>query len=73
MLRFQITLSFFLSFFLFIKPQENILGCPRVVMITPIDCGNVVNEFELKLRITFTFGQIPFGKVMNPLILPTMD
>ena len=35
-------------------------GCPRGVMVKALDCGIVVNEFEL------------LGKGINPLILPAM-
>ena len=39
-------------------------GCPRGVMVKAMDCGIVVSEFLLQ---SFTFGQIPLGKVWIPL------
>ena len=41
--------------------QNSSRECPRGVMFKEKDCA-----------ITFTFGQIPLGKVWNPLIIPTM-
>ena len=38
-----------------------IRGCPRGVMVKAVDGGIVVREFYY--AITFTFGQIPLGKV----------
>ena len=42
-------------------------GCPRGVMVKAMDSGIVVLEFVLQSRYTFTFGQIPLGKVRTPL------
>ena len=36
---------------------------PRGVMVKAMECGIVVREFVLQLTTTFTFGQIPLGKV----------
>ena len=37
--------------------SELLRGCPRGVMVKAMDCRIVVSA------ITFTFGQIPLGKV----------
>ena len=50
-----------------------IRGCPRGVMVKAMDSGIVSTLSSYSSRvITFTFGKIPLGKVMNPLILPAM-
>ena len=41
--------------------QLYIYICPCGVMVKAMDCRIVVSEFER--AITFTFGQIPSGKV----------
>ena len=47
-------------------------GCPRGVMVTAIDCGIVVSEFEPQSRYDVHFRANTLGKGMNPLILPAM-
>ena len=47
-------------------------GCPRGVMVKAMDCGIVVSEFEIQSRYYAQFRANTLGKVMNPLILPTM-
>ena len=54
--------------------------CPRGVMVKALNCGIVINEFELQSIITFTtvyyyihFRTNTLGKDMNPLILPVID
>ena len=41
-------------------------------MVKAIDCGIVVNEFELKLRYYVNFRKNALEKGMNHLILPAM-
>ena len=53
-----------LSFQLFIVANSCLAeGCPWGVMVQVLDCEIVVCNFKL----TFTFRQIPMGKVWNPL------
>ena len=47
------------------------VGCTRGVIVKAMYCGIVVSS-NSSPAIMFTFGQIPIGKGMNPLILPTM-
>ena len=47
-------------------------GCPRGVMVKAMDCGIVVNEFELQSRYDDPFRTNTLGKGLNPLILPTI-
>ena len=44
----------------YLKPKR---GCPRGVMVKAMDCGIVVVSSYPSCAITFTFGQIPLGKV----------
>ena len=37
-------------------------GCPHGVMVKAMDCGIIVSSYSSH-TITFTFGQIPVGKV----------
>ena len=54
------------------KPnQRAIVGCPRGVMVKPIDCAIVVSS-NPSCVIAFTFGQIPVEKVCTPLIFPAI-
>ena len=39
------------------------------VMFKALDCGTVVNKIELLSRYYGHFRKIPWGRVMNPLIL----
>ena len=48
------------------------MGCPRGVMVEAMDCGIVVREFVLQSHYYVHFRANTLGKVMNPLILPTM-
>ena len=41
-------------------------------MVTAMDCGIVVSEFNLQLRYYVHFRANSFGKGMNPLILQAM-
>ena len=41
-------------------------------MAKAMDCGIVVNEFELQLRYYVHFRMNTLGKGMNPFILPAM-
>ena len=41
-------------------------GCPRGVMVKAMAYGIVVSSYS-SYAITFTFGQIPLGKVWTPL------
>ena len=55
---------FFNKMIMFCVMLKNVRGCPRGVMVKAMDCGIVVREFVLQsFTITFTFGQIPLGKV----------
>ena len=45
---------------------------PRGEMVKAMDCGIVVNEFELQSRYYVHFRTNTLWKVMNPLILPAM-
>ncbi len=45
-------------------------GCPRGVMVKEMDNGILVSEFELQSRYYVQTNNL--GKVMNPLLLPTM-
>ena len=47
-------------------------GCPRSVMVTAMDCGIVVREFEPQSRYYVHFRANTLGKGMNPLILPAI-
>ena len=47
-------------------------GCPRGVIVKALDCGIVVNEFELQSRDNVHFKTNSLGKGMKPLILPAM-
>ena len=38
-------------------------ACPRGVLVKAMDGGIVVSESNSSRAITFTFGQIPLGKV----------
>ena len=46
-------------------------GWPRGVMVKAVDCEVVVSSYSSR-AITFTFWQIPLGKVLNTLVLPAM-
>ena len=46
--------------------------CPCGVMVNAMDCGIVVNEFELQSRYYVHFRPNSLGKDMNSLILPIM-
>ena len=41
-------------------------------MVKALDCGIVVNEFELQSRYYFHYWTNALGKSMNPLILPSI-
>ena len=45
--------------------------CPRGVIV-PLDCGIVVNEFELQSRNYIHFRTNTLGKGMDPFILPAI-
>ena len=51
---------------------SNTSGCPRGVMVKPMDCGIVVSEFVLQSRYYVHFRTNTLGKGINPLILPAM-
>ena len=42
------------------------------VMVKAMDCGIVVNEFELQSRYYVHFRANTLGKGMNPLIIPLL-
>ena len=50
--------------------QQNILGCPRGVMVKAMNCGIVVREFVLQSHYYVHFRANTLGKGMNPLPLP---
>ena len=52
--------------------HKHILGCPHGVVVKAMDCGIVVSEFVLQSRYYVHFRANTLGKVMNPLILPSM-
>ena len=60
---------FLLLHFLFL-PQG--WGCPRGVMVKAMDCGTIVNEFELQSRDYVHFRANTLGNGMDPLILLAM-
>ena len=47
-------------------------GYPRGVMVKAMDCGIVVREFVLQSRYYVHFLANTLGKVIRPLILPSM-
>ena len=47
-------------------------GYPSAAMVKELDCEIVVACSNSSSAIAFTFGQIPFGKATNPLILPVL-
>ena len=46
------------------------MDCPCRVMVKVLDCGIAVSENSSR-AIMFSFGQIPLGKVWNPLSPPS--
>ena len=41
-------------------------GCPRGIIVKAMDCEILASSNSIR-AITFTFGQIPWGKVLTPL------
>ena len=54
------------------RSTQTRMGCPRGVMVKPMDCGIVVHEFVLQSHYYVHFRANTLGKGMNPLILPAM-
>ena len=45
---------------------------PRGIMVETMDCGIVVNKFEIQSGCSVLFRTNTLGKCMNPLILPAI-